>query len=81
MSSNAVAGGHPNQTLVISETFESEVARDRAIRAYTEAGPGHAPDREQVFYTLGNTFFTVVGPHDDAVFALVDQHLRQLGAE
>jgi hypothetical protein len=69
-----------HQTIVISETFGSQNARDTAIRNYVTTVPGRAGQKNGLL-TVGNTVITVPGPRDDAAFALLQRRLRQQGAQ
>jgi hypothetical protein len=69
-----------HQTVVVSETYATPDARDRAIRSYLTTVPGRAGQKNGLL-TVGNTLITVPGPRDDAAFALLVRRLRQLGAQ
>jgi hypothetical protein len=69
-----------HQTIVISETFSSQNARDTAIRNYVTTVPGRAGQKNGLL-TVGNTLITIPGPRDDAAFALLQRRLRQQGAQ
>lgn len=69
-----------HQTIVMTETYATQNARDAAIRNYLITVPGRAGQKNGML-TVGNTLITIPGPRDDAAFELLERHLYEQGAE
>jgi hypothetical protein len=68
------------RVVAVVQSFESEGARDAAIRNYLISVPGRGANKGGLL-TLGNHLVTFVGQRDDAVFTLLVRRLRAQGAQ
>jgi hypothetical protein len=68
------------RVVAVVQSFESEGARDAAIRNHLISVPGRGANKGGLL-TVGNHLVTFVGQRDDAVFSLLVRRLRAQGAQ